>query len=358
MRRAVLTLGFLVLILARASAAPPPPPPAAAEIAAYRETVERLAAPDMEGRGLGSPGLDRARDFILAQLQDLSLTPAFGDSRTQSFDATLPDFVREHRQRLVGEDAPPIPAAVRAANIAVLLPGPGSRPGAEPGQLQREVIVVAAHYDHLGHGDRLTYGLSFEPVIHPGADDNASGVAAVLLLAKRLAANPPPAPRRAILLAFFTGEEVGLLGSRHFVTHLDDLKSKAFSPDFSPKILAIINLDMVGRLNDHALQILGVGTSPHWKPHLRTAAVAADLKLLLRAQPEARSDLTPFIEAKIPGVHLFTGLHEDYHRPSDTADKIDAPGGVRVVDFTEALVRTLAAGAALDFATPTQDDAE
>lgn len=213
------------------------------------------------------------------------------------------------------------PRRSRTRNVLASLPG--SDPAAE-------AIVVGAHYDHLGLGMGASLDPAPEGKLHPGADDNASGVSALLELARRLSGQTL---RRAVIFAAFGAEEQGTLGSLHFV------KSPPLPLE---RIAAMVNMDMVGRLRDDALDVHGVGTSPLWPRLLEQANAAAGLKLKTREGGYGPSDHSPFYAAGKPVLAVFTGVHADYHRPTDTAARVDAAGTARVVDLVEGVVRRLA----------------
>ncbi|MGK3998056.1 M20/M25/M40 family metallo-hydrolase [Sorangium sp. So ce1024] len=208
------------------------------------------------------------------------------------------------------------PRTAPASNVIGLLPARAGSPHAG------EYVVVGAHYDHLGHGHD---SYSREPgvrAIHPGADDNASGTAMLLEVARRFAALPTR-PDRNVLFIAFGAEELGTIGSRHFVEHppapLAGMKS----------IVAMINADMVGRMREDKLLVDGLGTSPDWRPIVDGAARGLGLALQYGVEGFGASDHTSFTASRVPVAFLFTGVHEDYHRPSDTADKINAAGIAR-----------------------------
>ena len=195
-------------------------------------------------------------------------------------------------------------------------------PGSDPA-LQNEWVVVGAHYDHLGLGDRNSLAPSQIGQIHHGADDNASGTAGVLELA-RLAAKNKQEFKRSVLFMTFAGEELGLFGSSNFVNHPTvPLNS----------ITAMINMDMIGRLNNDRLLVGGVGTSPSFKPWLEELNKATQLKLEYSESGYDASDHMSFNAKKIPVLFFFSGLHSDYHKPSDTSDKINADGAVRILSL-------------------------
>ena len=174
-------------------------------------------------------------------------------------------------------------------------------------------VMLGAHYDHLGHGrggSSLARGDEAGEV-HPGADDNASGVAAVLEAARALS---EPDRHGPVAFAFWSGEELGVLGSSHFVEH---------GPIPSGRIAAYINLDMVGRVRDNRLNVQGIGSSPDWAGVVEAANVPVGFDLSLQSDPYLPTDSAPFYNAGIPTASLFSGAHPDYHRPTDTAEKLD-----------------------------------
>jgi hypothetical protein len=192
-------------------------------------------------------------------------------------------------------------------------------------------IALGAHYDHLGHGDNGNSLAGKEEAgrVHFGADDNASGSAAVLAIG---AAMSRVARTRNIVLAFWSGEELGLLGSAAFV---------ATPPLPLADLAAYLNFDMVGRMQDNKLTIQAVGTSPAWGPILEQTNVLAGFDLQLQADPYQPTDVANFNAAGIPCLAFFTGVHTDYHRPTDTADKINYEDLDRVVDFAVAILSRL-----------------
>jgi len=215
---------------------------------------------------------------------------------------------------------------IRTANVGGVLPGRGD--------LADEYIVIGAHYDHVGMGQ---FGSRSPGSLHPGADDNASGTSGVLLAAELLttayADLPEGADARSVLFLTFSAEEMGLLGSRHFVDE----------PPFSlSRVVAMINMDMIGRLRGGSLEALGVGTGAEFAdllgPHIR----ASGLDVSLSEQPGGRSDHASFSGAGVPAIAFFTGLHEDYHAPGDVGSKIHHKGAVRVVDLVAGFVFDLA----------------
>ena len=215
--------------------------------------------------------------------------------------------------------------------IAVLPPsGPPER---------AEYVVIGAHYDHLGFGETgAMQRKGEEGKIHPGADDNASGTAAVLELAASLAVERKAKPEefhRGIVFAFWSGEEIGMIGSSYFVEHPTATLSN---------VAAYLNFDMVGRLRENKLSLQGVGSSKAWRRLIEKRNVAAGFNLSLQEDPYLPTDVTAFYPKGVPVLNFFTGGHDDYHRPTDTAEKLDYDGLERITKFVRALVVDLAKG--------------
>ena len=188
-----------------------------------------------------------------------------------------------------------------------------------------EYIIIGAHYDHLGYGNVDSLAPSQIGQIHPGADDNASGTAGVMELARLLAPRKGQL-QRGILFASFAGEELGLLGSAEWV------KESTLPLD---KAVAMINMDMIGRIKDDKVYIGGTGTGSTFKTLLEEEKAKSSFKIEYSASGYAASDHTSFVGKKIPVLFFFSGLHSDYHKPSDTWDKINAPAAARLLDFID-----------------------
>jgi hypothetical protein len=197
-----------------------------------------------------------------------------------------------------------------------------------------EIVVLGAHHDHLGRGGQGSLARSPEErgEIHNGADDNASGVAGVLEAARYLAARRG-ALRRSVLFVTFTGEERGLIGSLRFVEA---------PPVPLSRIAAMVNLDMIGRLGGRKLFVGGVGTSPGFHALVEACAKGAGAEVTLGDGGRAPSDNTSFYAKRIPVLWLFSGMHPDYHRPADDAEKIDAAGMEKAARLAARLVEELA----------------
>ena len=194
-------------------------------------------------------------------------------------------------------------------------------------------IVLGAHYDHLGHGEagNSLAGKGETGQIHYGADDNASGTAAVLAAGEALA---KASRQRHVALAFWSGEELGLLGSAAFI---------GAAPIPIDQVAAYLNFDMVGRMQDNRLIVQATGTSPAWPGILERENVAAGFDLVVQEDPYQPTDTASFNQAGVPSLSFFTGAHADYHRPSDTAEKIDYEALDRVAAFATAIARRVAA---------------
>ena len=212
----------------------------------------------------------------------------------------------------------------RAENVVAMLPGK------EP-QSQRDYIVIGAHYDHLGLGHYGARDQSAAGLIHHGADDNASGTAVLLQLARRLS-QIEPKPARAVVFVAFSAEELGLHGSRHFVANWPQ----------SGSIKSMVNLDMVGRLREDRVTVFGTRSSPPFDAIVGAGAKQLGLQT---NQPDGvgPSDHLSFYNKQIPVLHFFTGSHTDYHRPGDTWDKLNYAGMAKVGDLVLGSVLAIAA---------------
>jgi Tol biopolymer transport system component len=210
--------------------------------------------------------------------------------------------------------------------IAYLPPSPGID----------EYVLIGAHYDHLGRGGTSSLERAGEEnKIHPGADDNASGTAWMMELAAALAkerADHPEKFRRGVIFAGWSGEEIGIIGSAAFCEK---------PPVPLDKIVAYVNADMVGRLRENKLTLQGVGSSHVWRKLIEKRNVAAGFSLSLQDDPYLPTDVTSFYPKNIPVLNFFTGAHEDYHRPTDTAEKINYEGLERIAKFSEQIVLDL-----------------
>ncbi|MCS7237986.1 MAG: M28 family peptidase [Thermoguttaceae bacterium] len=259
-----------------------------------REHVSFLADPAFEGREAGSPAAQKAAHWLAEQLRQIGLTPAGVDG----------GFLQPFGQGMT--------------NVLGLIPGSDA-------ELAQQFIVVGAHFDHIGYG-RKREG---EPRVYPGADDNASGVAGVLELAE---ACSMVSLKRSVLVALWDGEEKGLLGSKHW----------AKSPTIPlQRIVISLNLDMVGRLRENSLQLVGVRSGGGWR-RLFVLQNPGDLSLRFSWNLRPDSDHVTFFNVGVPSVMFHTGLHEDYHQPTDTAERINYEGAERVVRYAFVVLHDLA----------------
>lgn len=207
----------------------------------------------------------------------------------------------------------------------------GVLPGSDP-VLSKEYVVIGAHMDHLGMGGPGSLDSSGTPAIHHGADDNASGTAGVLALAEYFASQPTR-PKRSLVFMAFSGEELGLLGSAHYT------KNPILPLD---RTVAMLNMDMIGRMQNNRLSVIGVGTSPAWNAILDEANKDGAFEMARSNAGFGGSDHQSFYQAKVPVLFFFTGMHPDYHRPSDTFDKINMTDETRVVQLVAGIAERVA----------------
>jgi hypothetical protein len=238
--------------------------------------VKTLAAEAFEGRETGTAGEEKAAKHIIAEMRRAGLQPV-----VQSFQGH----------------------GTTGRNVVATVAG-----------TMNEAVVIGAHYDHLGTDGKKVF---------TGADDNASGTAVVMEMARRFSKKPA---KRTVILVAFSGEEMGLLGSKYFVNN---------APVFEPAV-AMINLDMVGRLRENLI-VFGADTGDKFKEYLADSPV----KIAFNKDAIGPSDHTSFVLKGVPSVHLFTGAHPDYHKPGDTADKVNYDGLRSVADVVETLARRI-----------------
>jgi hypothetical protein len=214
-----------------------------------------------------------------------------------------------------------------ARNVVAYLPATQPTQG-----VQKPWIVVGAHYDHLGRGTGGNSLASRDEAgrAHVGADDNASGTAAVIALAEALARQPQR--RRNMLIALWSAEEIGLIGSNMFVTT---------PPVPIDQIAAYVNFDMVGRMQNNRLAAQATGSSPVWASLIERANVRAGFDIAIQPDPYQPTDVSSFNQAGVPSLNFTTGAHTDYHKPSDTAEKINYEDLDRVVDLAAGITRQL-----------------
>ncbi len=275
-----------------------------------------------------------------------SITPRVADlllkAKGQTLKALQDGLDTENPHALGGFALPGVRVAVASEvqrlrqkddNIVGIIPPASST---TPSSTPAEYIVIGAHYDHLGTGDKSSLERGGEEgQVHNGADDNASGTAAVLELARNLALERRVHPERfprGILIGFWSGEETGLIGSTQFLES---------SPIPLTNLVAYVNFDMVGRLRENRIDLQGVGSSSVWRKLIEKRNVAAGFQVRLGDDPYVPSDASAFYPKGIPVLNLFTGSHEDYHRPTDDADRIEYDGLTRITQFAEGVVLDL-----------------
>ena len=259
-----------------------------------KEDVEALASDDFEGRQTGSEGEQKAAAYISKRFKDIGLEAKGTNDFLQAF-SFKPKTDPHQEVNYIVKDGD---STITGTNVIGML-----------NNNAENTIIIGAHYDHLGYGAEGSLHRG-EAAIHNGADDNASGVAVLIDLAKNL--KDKNTNNNYIFIAF-SGEEMGLLGSNYFVKN-PTIDTKAAN--------YMINMDMVGRLKaDSTLAVYGVGTSPILKQTLN--AHNTKFKLIQKESGVGPSDHTSFYNADIPVLHFFTGQHEDYHKPSDDEEKIN-----------------------------------
>jgi hypothetical protein len=276
------------------------------------DDIRFLSDDKLQGRMTGSQGADSAAAYLARRFSQVGLQPAAG-GWFQTFT--------------IGKEAP----AARQAQTGALVGKNvvGILPGRDP-VLRNQTVILGAHYDHLGHGGFGSLDQDSTGSVHNGADDNASGAAALIQVAARLAASPPD---RTVVFIAFSGEELGLLGSAHYV-------SAPIYPLSST--IAMVNLDMVGRLRNGRLIVYGAKSAKEFPALLDSLNWYAGFDLKAQGDGYGPSDHSSFYAAKRPVLHLFTDLHEDYHRTTDDWQKVNYDGLKRVADFSLGLVTALA----------------
>jgi metal-dependent amidase/aminoacylase/carboxypeptidase family protein len=267
-----------------------------------RRDLSILASDSLAGREVGTEGEALAAAYISKRFEALGLQPAGTAGWSQPF------FVKEsqnphEKPMLSAEDSI---AGTSGKNIIGLMDNPGD-----------EVVIIGAHFDHLGYGGFSSLHRG-DSAIHNGADDNASGITAMFLIAEMLQSKNI---QTDVLFIAFSGEEKGLWGSNFFVKNPTiDLSTVDF----------MINMDMVGRLDSaKGMAIHGTGTAPQWSQVIDTTNTV-NLKVIKKASGIGPSDHTSFYLQDIPVLHFFTGQHEDYHKPTDDAELINYEGIVRI----------------------------
>ncbi len=226
-----------------------------------------------------------------------------------------------------------------AANVIAMLAGSDA-------QLQKQAVIIGAHYDHLGRSSEGALDPDRKNEIRNGADDNASGTAGVLELAQYFLA-PEHRPKRSLIFMTFAGEELGLLGSAHYVSH----------PTFPlAQTVAMINMDMIGRMQDSALVVHGVGTAPNFAELVERNNAETKFKLSLKKDGLGPSDHSSFYQKNLPVLFFFSGLHGDYHRTSDDAEKINLEGEAHILHLVAKVAAEIANSDSLPLFTKVESE--
>lgn len=304
----LLSLAFAVVLQTRAQ-----------DQGEMRRTVEYLASQELGGRYPDTAGDTLASEFIVGRLHSLKLKRIVkGKKKTGYYQ----DFT-------YGKDV-----QRTTHNIIAVLPGKDRR-------LKDEYIVVGSHYDHLGMGGQGSGSRRPDTLgVHPGADDNASGDAVVLQLARYF---KKARPARSIIFAFFGAEEQGIVGSKRFVEWMrQEDPCRIHLPAGLEGIVAMVNLDMVGRMRDNALSVSGTGTSTDFKALAEMAAERTQLTITCTPDGYGPSDQASFVAADIPVLYLTTGGHMEYHTPDDVPSTLSYDGMQRTLDYARELVTELA----------------
>ena len=284
-----------------------------------RQVVEYLASQELGGRFPATAGDTLASEFIAGKLRGMKLKPIVKGKKNIGFyhDFTYGKEVERTTH-----------------NIIAVLPGKDKR-------LKNEYIVVGSHYDHLGLGGKNSGSRRPDTLaVHPGADDNASGDAVVLELAKHFKKIRSP---RSIIFAFFGAEEQGLVGSKAFLEWMKHEDGRRIHlPADIKGIVAMVNLDMVGRMRDNALSVSGTGTSSEFKAMAEQVAEQTHLNVSCTPDGYGPSDHASFVAADIPVLFLTTGGHMEYHTPDDVPSTLNYDGMQQTLAFSQELIARLA----------------
>ena len=285
-----------------------------------RQTVEYLASQELGGRYPATHGDTLASEFIVGQLRSMKLKPVVKGKKKIGY---FHDFTYGKNEKRTTH------------NILAVLPGKDKR-------LRNEYIVVGSHYDHLGMGGEGSGSRRPDTLgVHPGADDNASGDAVVLQLARHFKKVRSP---RSIIFAFFGAEEQGLVGSKFFLDWMRHADVQRITlPDSLKGIVAMVNLDMVGRMRDHAMSVSGTGTSSSFKAMVEEVAQQSGVHVSCIPDGYGPSDQASFVAADIPVLFLTTGGHMEYHTPADVPSTLNYDGMQQTLDFSKELIARLAA---------------
>ena len=284
-----------------------------------KQAVEFLASQELGGRYPGTAGDTLASEFIVGQLRALKLKPIVKAKKKKAF---FHDFTYGKKEKRTTH------------NIIAVLPGKDK-------QLRNEYIVVGSHYDHLGMGGKDSGSRRPDTLgVHPGADDNASGDAVVLQLAKYF---KKVGSKRSIVFAFFGAEEQGLVGSKFFLDWMKQDDARRINlPAGNKGFVAMVNLDMVGRMRGDAMSVSGTGTSSSFKAMVEEIAGEQHLNVSCIPDGYGPSDHASFVAQEIPVLFLTTGGHMEYHTPADVPSTLNYDGMQQTLDFSKELIARLA----------------
>jgi len=270
-----------------------------------RKHITYLASDELEGRAPGTKGEKLAQEYIVQAFSSFGLKPSGSKKYYQTFEYTERSHVHQAEGKGIER---------KGTNVIGFLDNNANK-----------TIVIGAHYDHLGNEDGRGSSLAADPIgqIHNGADDNASGIAGLLELARIYSQNNVKENVNFLFMAY-SAEEAGLIGSKYYTQN----PSKPLN-----QILCMVNMDMIGRFRDstNSLIIGGVGTSPVWIPLVKKLNTAFELKFDTAGM--GPSDHASFYLKDIPVLHFFSGTHSDYHKPSDDVEKINFPGEVKILNY-------------------------
>ncbi len=285
-----------------------------------RRTVEYLASQELGGRFPATRGDTLASEFIAGKLRKLKFKRVVKDKKNKGY---YHDFTYGKTEQRTTH------------NIIAVVPGKDKR-------LKHEYIVVGSHYDHLGMGGEGSGSRRPDTLgVHPGADDNASGDAVVLELARHF---KKARPARSIIFAFFGAEEQGLVGSKQFLEWMKhDDRRRINLPKTKDGIVAMVNLDMVGRMRDKAMSVSGTGTSSSFKAMVEELAEETGLHVACIPDGYGPSDQASFVAQDIPVLFLTTGGHMEYHTPADVPSTLNYDGMQQTLEFSRELIARLAA---------------
>ena len=284
-----------------------------------RQAVEFLASQQLGGRYPGTAGDTLASEYIVGKLRGLKLKPVVKGKKKKGYFHDFTYGKTEQRQ---------------THNILAVLRGNDK-------QLRNEFIVVGSHYDHLGMGGQGSGSRRPDTLgVHPGADDNASGDAVVLELARHFKKTGSP---RSIIFAFFGAEEQGLVGSKFFLDWMKKADSKRINlPADKKGIVAMVNLDMVGRMRGGSMSVSGTGTSSGFKPMVEQVAKQTGVNVACIPDGYGPSDQASFVAQEIPVLFLTTGGHMEYHTPADVPSTLNYDGMQQTLEFSQELIARLA----------------